>query len=66
MAEVIIRLGRHPDTGATVVRVGLAPDDDMLPGEHEAAHRRVVERLFPGLGRVTVERERPAREPVVG
>jgi hypothetical protein len=66
MAEVIIRLHHDPDSGQTVVRVGLAPDDDLLPAEHEQAHRQLVERLISGVGRATVERERPAREPVVG
>jgi hypothetical protein len=66
MPEVSIHLRRDPVAGLTVIRVGLDPDDDLLPAEHEQAHRRVVERLVPGLGRVTVERERPAREPVVG
>jgi hypothetical protein len=66
MAEVTIRLHHDPDTGRTVVRVGLAPDDDLLPAEHEQAHRRLVERLIPGVGRAAVERERPAREPTVG
>ena len=66
MAEITIRLRRDPDTGRTVVRVGLAPDDDLLPADHEQTHRRIVERLVPGFSRATVERERPAREPVVG
>jgi hypothetical protein len=53
--------------------VRLTSDADALPHEHEAEHRRLVGRLFPGLAladdpeaRVRVRRERPARDPVVG
>jgi hypothetical protein len=73
MAEITIHLRTDPQTGARVIRVGLVSDEDALPQEHERLHRGVVARLFPGLDlgcaggeRVTVERERPAREPVPG
>jgi hypothetical protein len=73
MAELSIRLVRDPDTGALQVRVGLVSDEDETPAEHERRHRQLVGRLLPGLclagdlpPGVEVERERPAREPVVG
>ncbi|HVL16296.1 MAG TPA: hypothetical protein VM529_27230 [Gemmata sp.] len=73
MAELTISLTRSPGTGRLMVRVGYRCDDDAMPHEHEVQHRRLVAELFPGLEltedrdeSVFVERERPAREPVVG
>jgi hypothetical protein len=73
MAELIISLTQSPVTGRQTIRVGYRCDDDAMPHEHEVQHRRLVGQLFPGLeftesrdATVYVERERPAREPVVG
>ena len=73
MAELIISLTRSPGTGRLTVRVEYHCDDDAMPHEHEVQHRRLVARLLPELeftedrdASVYVERERPAREPVVG
>jgi hypothetical protein len=73
MAELTITVRRLAGSGGLGIRVGLASDADALPHEHEAEHRRLVARLFPGLvaaddpeARVRVRRERPARDPVVG
>ena len=71
MAELTITVQRVAD--GLDVRVGFESDADALPHEHEADHRRLVNRLFPGLvvaddaeARVRVRRERPAADPVVG
>ncbi|HVK07927.1 MAG TPA: hypothetical protein VM597_04020 [Gemmataceae bacterium] len=73
MAELTIAVRRLPGSDGLGVRVSLESDDDALPHEHEAEHRRLVARLFPGLvvadepeARVRVRGERPARDPVVG
>ena len=63
MAELTITV-RRGDSGRTLVNVGLRSGPDVLPHEHEADHRRLVSALFPSA--TGVERERPAREPVVG
>ena len=63
MALLTITVGRDPGSGRTTVRVGLRSDDDALPHEHEAQHRRLVAALLPGAA---PERERPEVEPVVG
>jgi hypothetical protein len=64
MARLTISLGRDPTSGQTIVRVGLRSDIDTSAHEHEADHRRLVAALFPP-GTET-QRERPAKEPVVG
>jgi hypothetical protein len=64
MAELTIAV--HRTDGKLVIRVGLLPDDDDLPHEHEARHRRLVAALFPSLRGAEVGRERPAREAAVG
>jgi hypothetical protein len=73
MAELSIRLVRDPDSGQMQIRIGLVSDEDDTPQEHERRHRRLLLGLLPGLplesceeSAVRVERERPAREPVVG
>ncbi len=73
MAQLSIRLSRDAETGRLQIRVGLASDADDTPQEHERRHRRLLQELIPGLpaeasrdAAVRVERERPAREPVVG
>ncbi len=73
MAELTITVRRLSGSDGLGLRVVLESDDDALPHEHEAEHRRLVARLFPGLAladdpeaRVRVRRERPARDPVVG
>jgi hypothetical protein len=73
VAELTITVRRLPGSDGLGIRVALEPDDDALPHEHEADHRRLIARLFPGLpladdpeARVQVRRERPARDPVVG
>ena len=63
MAVLTITVARDAGSGLTTVRVGLGSDADALPHEHEATHRRLVAALLPGA---EVQRERPAREPVVG
>ncbi len=64
MAQLTISLGRDSTTGQTIVRVGLRSDTDTSAHEHEADHRRLIAALFPPG--IETERERPAREPVVG
>lgn len=64
MAELTITLDR--DEGGLVIRVGLSPDDDDLPHEHEGRHRRLVAALLPALSSADIGRERPAREAAVG
>ena len=64
MAELTISFGRDPTSGQTIVRVGLRSDADASPQEHEADHRRLVAALLPPG--IETQRERPAREPVVG
>ena len=73
MAELTITLARVAAGEGLVIRVGLRPDEDALPREHEQRHRELVERLLPSLVSggdghpgMEVRRERPAREPVVG
>ena len=73
MAQLSIRLVRDHATGQLIVRVGLLSDVDDTPQEHERRHRQLLRELLPGLSAessqdspVRVERERPAREPVVG
>jgi hypothetical protein len=73
MAELTIHLRPDPQTGQPVIRVSLQSDEDALPHEHEQQHQRLVHRLLPGVGgecgddgRLLVERERPAHEPVLG
>ncbi len=63
MALSTVTVRRDAATGRTLVWVGLRSDEDALPHEHEALHRRLVAALLPAAG---LGRERPAREPVVG
>ena len=64
MAEMTIRLRCDPATGKRDIIVALESDADALPYEHEALHRRLVEKLInSGLltaedaGKLIVERE---------
>lgn len=64
MAEMTIRLRCDPETGKRDIIVALETDADSLPHEHEALHRRLVEKLInSGLltaedaGKLVVERE---------
>lgn len=73
MAELSIRLVRDAESGQLQIRIGLVSDEDDTPQEHERLHRRLLQGLLPGVsleecedGGIYVERERPAREPVVG
>jgi hypothetical protein len=73
MAESTITLRRAAGAASLEIRVGFRSNGDVLPVEHERRRRELVERLFPSLalggrpGRaVSVQRARPAREPVVG
>jgi hypothetical protein len=61
----VLTIAVHRDAGSsrTTVRVDLCSDEDVMPHEHESAHRQLVAALLPGAA---AERERPAREPVVG
>jgi hypothetical protein len=60
------------EAGKLRLHVGLRSDTDEPPSEHERQHRRLLGQLLPALagcdepGDVKLERERPAREPVVG
>jgi hypothetical protein len=63
MALLTITVRRDVVSGRTTVRVGLSSDADAMPHEHEAMHDRLVAALAPGAA---VERERPAKEAVVG
>ena len=64
MAEMTIRLRCDPETGKRDIIVALESDADALPHEHEALHRRLVEKLVGGgllqaeeAGKLIVERE---------
>lgn len=64
MAEMTIRLRCDPTTGKRDIIVSLDSEGDSLPHEHEALHRRLVEKLIgAGLlsaedaGKLVVERE---------
>jgi hypothetical protein len=46
MAEMTIRLRCDPETGKRDIIVALESDADALPHEHEALHRRLVEKLI--------------------
>jgi hypothetical protein len=54
MAEMTIRLRCDPETGKRDIIVALESDADALPQEHEALHRRLVEKLI-GSGLLTAE-----------
>jgi hypothetical protein len=73
MARLTITLKRNTAEGGLEVRIALRPDEDVLPDEHERLHGELVRRLVPSLAQggkpvpnLKVQRERPAREPVVG
>jgi hypothetical protein len=73
MAELTISLNRDGPAGQLSIRIGYRGDADAIPHEHEIKHRRLVEKLFPGLeiiddpeAGIRVQREKPALEPVVG
>lgn len=70
MAELTIRLVIDPATGKKNVVIAYQSDQDALPMEHEAEHRRLVDRLIEGgalsaaeVGTVVIERDtgEPAR-----
>jgi hypothetical protein len=48
MASATIRLSIDPTTGKRTITVAYASDADMLPHEHEDAHRDIVEKLIEG------------------
>ena len=48
MASATIRLSVDPTTGKRTITIAYASDADMLPHEHEEAHREVVEKLIEG------------------
>jgi hypothetical protein len=70
MARLTIQF--TPQGAEQFIRVALVSDEDATPTEHEQQHRRLVAALFPGLDLggdppgIEVERERPAREPMLG
>ena len=69
MPEMTIELRRDPETGKSLVVVGLRGDEDLLHHEHEALHRQLVERLLAAgvlnddteVGDLLIERERAER-----
>ena len=63
MALLTITVRRDMASGRTTVQVGLRSEADAMPHEHEALHGRLAAALLPGAA---LERERPAKEPVVG
>jgi hypothetical protein len=73
MAEAILRLIRDAVTGRLELLVGLRPDPDGVPSEHERDHKRLLGRLLPSLdlrfpedGPHAVEREQIAAAPALG
>jgi hypothetical protein len=71
MAEMTIRLRCDPETGKRDIIVSLESDADALPQEHEALHRRLVEKLIAGgllaaeeAGKLIVEREERKGEAI--
>jgi hypothetical protein len=71
MARLIVHLQRPPQGGSALIHVALTSDEDATPREHEQQHRRIVQRLLPGLDlddpgpNVEVERVRPAQDPMI-
>lgn len=72
MARLLITMRRAAGARRSVIRIDYQSDTDALPHEHEQDHRRIVTGLFPSLcitndptAAVQVEREKPAREPVL-
>lgn len=64
MPEMTIRLRCDPSTGKRDIIVSLDGDEDLTPHEHEALHRRLVEKLVGSgvmnageAGSLVVERE---------
>ncbi len=51
MAEMTIHLLCDPDSGRKAIVVGLRPEEDWVPHEHEQEHRRLLQRLVDGLGK---------------
>ena len=75
MAEMTIRLRIDPNTGKKDIVIALRSDADALPHEHEAHHRKLVEKLIEGgvlkaaeVGQIIVERveEEPQPAPAAG
>jgi hypothetical protein len=62
MARVTLRLVTDPGTGERRIVVDYHLDADALAMEHEAAHRRLVERTAAPLGSAKLRRA-PAGEP---
>ncbi|MCS6851467.1 MAG: hypothetical protein NZ700_09915 [Gemmataceae bacterium] len=63
MAEMTIQLRCDPSTGKKNIIILLRSDPDVLPQEHEEAHRALVEKLIQGgvvaaseMGQIIVER----------
>lgn len=50
MAELILQLRTNPVTGQREITVKLDSDRDLLPSEHEALHRKIVDQLAIHLG----------------
>ncbi len=73
MPQAILRLIRDAISGRLQLTVGLSPDPDGLPSEHERDHKRLLGRLLPTLdlcfppdGPHEVEREYIAAAPALG
>jgi len=73
MAQAILRLIRDVISGRLRLLVGLLPEPDGLPGEHERDHLRLLGRQQPALdlgfpddAPHEVERERVAAAPALG
>lgn len=63
MSEITIRLRADFETGKKDIIIELAPDASLLPYEHEAKHREIVEQLLgqgvlkpEEIGEIQVER----------
>jgi hypothetical protein len=66
MASVTIRLIVDASTGKKNVVIAYDSDSDAMPMEHEADHKRIVDKLIEGgalsaadVGEIVIERDQP-------